>query len=563
MSDYYIDLVQKIKELKPNKDQLSNLKTKLCKIHKLKQIPTDIQIGLNIPESDLKEIKSYLISKPTRTDSGVAVVAIMSHPFKCPHGACTMCPSKTDTGVPQSYTGNEPATMRAMRHDFDSYLQVFNRLEQYVVLGQNPNKVELIVMGGTFPSYDKTYQEKYITNAFNAMNDFSRTFYRNSKFNLKKFKDFFELPGNINDEERAKSIAKKVTKLKQSNKDTLVQAQRKNERSQIKCVGMTLETRPDYARIEQIDHMLKLGATRIELGVQTTNDKALKKINRGHDIQETIDSTSELKDSAFKINYHMMIGLPGQTKAEDLQNLKDIFSKDKFKPDMLKIYPCMVIEQSELFKDFKKGKFTPVSTQEASKIIGEFKPSIPTYCRVMRVQRDIPTKVTVAGVDKTNLRQYVEQYLEKNKLKCRCIRCREVEIQRKKYNKTPKDIEIIVQEYKASNGTEYFISAEDVKQDIILGFCRLRFPNNPHRKELKNNTALIRELHVYGTSEKLKQTGTTQHIGLGTKLLKKAESIAKKHNFAKMAVISGVGVREYYRQKHHYRLQGPYMVKNL
>jgi len=568
--EFFKELIDTILVKKLSKDKLNTIKNKLCKKYKIKKHPTDIEILLNATEQQSKKLK--LPTKPTRTISGVAVVAVMSAPKKCPHGKCEMCPGGPDINMPQSYTGKEPATMRAIRNKFDPYLQTMNRLEHYVVLGQSPEKVELIVMGGTFPSFNKTYQENFIKQCFKAMNDFSKLFYKKNNFNLKnaqkskvsgtqksfdflRFKTFFALPGKVDDPERAKIIYQKLNKLKKQ-KTTLEKEQKKNQTSNIKCVGLTLETRPDYAKLKHANHMLKLGCTRVELGVQSVYDIALKKINRGHSVQDTIDSIKTLKDLGFKINAHYMPGLPGTKKNEDLKGLKILFQNENFKPDMLKLYPCMVIKGTKLYQKWKKGKFKPLNTKNAAELIAQSKKFIPKYVRIMRVQRDIPTYMTEAGVDKTNLRQYVEQITKKKNIKCKCIRCREVG-RAKKIGK-PK---IKIMYYNASNGNEFFISAED-KYDNLFGFCRLRFPSQSLRKEITPDSALIRELHVYGTATKIGKKGEIQHKGIGKKLLKQAEDIAKMYHKEKMVIISGIGVRTYYK-KLSYKLQGPYMVKNL
>lgn len=554
-SEYYKELIGILKEKKLSKNELSRLKVKLCKIHKVKKIPTDIQVLLHADENDLK--KFNIITKPTRTISGVSVVAIMSHPFKCPHGECSMCPSKTEDGVPQSYTGHEPATMRGIRNNFDSYLQVFNRLEQYVVLGQPFDKVELIIMGGTFPSFPKEYQEDFVTYAFKALNDFSKTFFlKSGKFNVLKFREFFMLPGDINNELRIKKVHENIMNLKGSS--NLESEQKINEKAEIRCIGLTVETRPDYGTLKEGNELLRLGATRIELGIQSVYEEALKKINRGHTVKQSIESIRTLKDLGFKLNFHYMPGLPGINLKKDVDGMKQLFDDSNFRPDMLKIYPCMVIPGTKLYDEYKKGKFTPITTSDAIERIIELKKFVPSYTRIMRVQRDIPTNMTTAGVDKTNLRQMIDEKGHE----CNCIRCREVGHKFLKNGLKPKKIEIKVLEYASSDGKDFFISAEDFNQKILLGFCRLRFPSQSLRKEITKESALIRELHVYGQAAEIGDIGDTQHKGFGKKLLKKAEEVAKKHKKKKIVIISGVGVRAYYK-KLGYKKQGPYMVKNI
>jgi len=560
---YFNEILKILKQKKLSKQEISKLKIKLCRKYHI-NIPTDIKILLSADAKDRKLLK-HLITKPTRTISGVAVCAIMTKPIKCPHGKCAICPGGPGSvfgDMPQSYTGKEPAARRALRNDFDPYLQVMNRLEQYIMTGHVPDKLELIIMGGTFPSFTRIYQDYFIKYALKAMNDFSKMFFRNDKLNLERFKEFFEMPGNFQDNERVRRIKKKLLILKNKTKTTLEKEQKKNESLKIRCVGLTIETRPDYARLEHINQMLRLGATRVELGVQTVYDNVLEKIERGHSVQDSIDATHALKDIGFKINYHMMIGLPGSDRKKDINSFKKIFSNQDFKPDMLKIYPCMVLKGTKLYKLWKNKKYKPITTEEAVEIITEIKRFVPPYVRIMRVQRDIPTYLTEAGVDRNNLRQYVEKALEEKQIKCNCIRCREVSHKLKKENINLKNIKLKVIEYDAGNGKEFFISFDDMKNDALIGFCRLRFPNQCLRKEITEKSALIRELHVFGSAIALGKKGNIQHAGYGKKLLAKAEQIAIKNKKDKIVAISGIGVRNYYR-KLGYKKQGPYMVKYL
>ena len=552
---FFTEIIRFVKQNKPSKSRLSKEKVRFSSKHKLARIPTDIEILMHANKSDVSFLKRYLLTKPTRTISGVASVAIMSRVFSCPHGACAPCPGGPKSffgNIPQSYTGREPATMRAIRNKYDSYLQVFNRLEQYIVLGQNPEKVELILMGGTFPSFPKKYQEEFVYYAFKAMNDFSKLFYNKGKFDIIKFKKFFMLPGEVGDKKRTSSIQKRLLAIKNNNKKSLEQEQKLNETSNIRCIGLTIETRPDYSKQKHADEMLRLGCTRVELGVQSVFNKALDKISRGHSVEESIKATKTLKDLGFKINYHMMLGLPGINYQKDLKGLKELFKNPDFRPDMLKLYPCMVLKGTKLYNDWKKGKYKPLTTQQAAKLIIEFKKHIPEYVRIMRVQRDIPTKMTEAGVDMTNLRQFIHENMKE---RCRCIRCREIKNQEIKGR-----VELITEHYKASKGDEFFTSLEN--KDRIIGFCRLRFPSLSLRKEISKDSAIIRELHVYGSALKIGGKGRVQHKGFGRKLLKQAESLARKAGKKKMIIISGVGAREYYR-KFKYKKQGPYMVKKL
>ena len=429
MKSYFEELISFIKEEKPNKRILNNKKIELCTKYKIKKIPTDIEVMCNSSPKDLEFLKQYLITKPTRTISGVAVIAVMSSPHDCPHGRCIYCPGGKNSffgDVPQSYTGNEPSTMRGIRNKYDAYRIVFNRLEQYIVLGQNPEKAEIIIMGGTFLSFPKKYKEEFITNIYKAMNDFSKEFYVDDKLNLLKFKVFFELPGKVDDKTREKNIREKVLVLKKQNIKSLDEEKTINEYSNIRCVGLTVETKPDWGLLKQGNEMLRYGVTRVELGVQTTYDEVLKKMNRGHTLKETIESIKTLKDLGFKINIHMMPGLPGVSRKDDLRSLKQIFSDEDYKPDMLKVYPTLVMPGTPLYELYKKGLYKPIDIDDAAKMIVEMKKIVPKYCRIMRIQRDIPTKFTKAGVNKTNFRQYVEQLQIEKNVSCNCIRCREI-----------------------------------------------------------------------------------------------------------------------------------------
>jgi elongator complex protein 3 len=562
MQEYINKLCEEIqKSTKKDKNSIFKLKINLCKQLGIINIPTDIQILISAKEEQLPLLQNLLQTKPSRSISGVTPVAIMTSPHPCPHGKCSMCPGGIDSlygDVPQSYTGAEPATMRGIRANYDPYIQIFNRLEQYVVLGHPIDKVDLIIMGGTFPARDPTYQNEFITYSYKAMNDFSDLFFKNGELDLDTFKEFFQLPGDIGTEQRTKEIHKKILSLKSTS--TLSKEKLRNETSTIRCIGMTIETRPDQASLEQANLMLEQGCTRIELGIQSVYDKALEKINRGHDAECSIQTIRRLKDLGFKLNFHIMPGIPGVSVEEDIAAFRILFSDSSYRPDMLKIYPLMVMPNTKLHEDFKQGKFQPLSTKKAAEIIAQAFKYIPKYCRVMRVQRDIPSYRIEAGVDKTNLRQYVDQELKTQNIIPQDIRARESG--RKESNINNAQIEIL--EYDASQGKEFFISYEEKETNTLFGFCRLRFPSQQLREEITPTTSIIRELHVYGESTSLGKDNPTssQHKGIGKKLLQKAEEITKQHNYNKIIVISGIGVREYYR-KQGYSNDGPYVSKIL
>lgn len=593
-----------------SKQQLSNLKISLSKKYNLRKIPTDIEVMMHLPQERLPEASKILLTKPVRTISGVAPIAVMTPPYGCPHGKCTFCPGGPGSffgDVPQSYTGHEPSTMRARRNNYDPYLIVMNRLEHLTSAGHSPNKAELIIQGGTFPAIPIQEQDRIIAYCFKAMNDFSKLFYVNGKFDIAAFKEFFILPGTVSDQNRIQKIRQSLLSIKANvevNVETNVEAnakgavegnvkdnlkdnvkanveidiknnfkdndfesrlpslseeQKKNELSDIRCVALAIETKPDWGLEQHALQMLRLGTTRVELGIQTTYEKPLKITNRGHTLQDSIDSTRILKDFGFKITYHIMLGLPEVTREMDIECIKTIFSNPDYMPDSLKIYPCMVMPGTPMHIQWQKGQFKPIDAVEAADRIAFAKRFVPEWCRIMRVQRDIPSTVVTDGVKKTNLRQYVGQSLEKYDYKCRCIRCREP-----KGKAAPQNFEFKVVSYAASGGTEFFISAEDKERDVLLGFCRLRIPCKAMLPELAN-AAVVRELHVYGKAQSFGVQGNVQHRGIGRKLMDIAENISKDYslkNLKKIAVISGIGVREYYR-KIGYELEGFYMTKNL
>jgi elongator complex protein 3 len=552
---YHRDLIDRILSERPGKKRINALKMDLSRAHHRKVIPTDIEVLLNAEPLEHKRLSRYLLTKPVRAASGVSVVAVMTKPHRCPHGKCIMCPGGPDSvfgTVPQSYTGEEPATRRAKRCGYDPYLQVFSRLMQYVSAGHIPCKVELIIMGGTFPANARSYQESFVASCLKAMNDFARMFFRTGALQLVRFKKFFDLPRDLDDPLRELRVRKRIRSL--IGTADLEREQRRNESSFIRVVGLTIETRSDYGTLREGNMMLSLGCTRVELGVQSVYDSSLRRMERGHTTRQTIESIQTLKDMGFKINAHYMPGL-FVSKNKDLEGMRQLFDNPLYRPDMLKIYPCMVMPGTMLHTIWKRGKYQPLSTEEAADLIARFKEHVPRYCRIMRVQRDIPTKMTVAGIDRTNLRQRVTELMQQRGTRCRCIRCKEIGAA-----KLRGPISIKEMRYAASSGTEFFISAEANRR--LVGFCRLRFPGQTLRNEITEETALIRELHVYGPQAALGFKGAVQHRGIGKRLLAAAERIARKNHKEKMVIISGIGVREYYRML-GYRREGPYMVKLL
>ncbi len=548
-----------LKSLEHNPD-IESVKRDLAKKYRLKKFPTNIEILEELDDKQKNIYGNLLITKPVRTLSGVAPLAIMTKPIACVHGKCTFCcggPGSFFGDVPQSYTGNEPSTMRGIRAGYDPYLIVFNRLEQFTLLNQVPEKTEVIIQGGTFCSFPKDYQEEVVKYTLKAMNDFSEMFFDNNTFNFFRFKEFYELPGDINNKERTKNIHSKLLSIK--GEADLEKEQLRNETAKIRSTAIVIETKPDWCKQEEINQILKLGTTRVELGVQTLKDDVLKVTNRGHTLNDTKEAIQLLKDSFLKITAHCMPGLPKTNKEEDINMFEELFKNPDYKPDSLKIYPCLVMPGTPLFTQYQRGEFKPLSIEEAADIISEAKEFIPEYCRIYRCQRDIPSTVIHAGPIKTNLRQLVAEMAKTKKIKCKCIRCREPMGRKVDYD----SVEIKREYYEASGGKEAFISIVDSKNDILLGFCRLRKPYKPFRPEITVNSAGVRELHVYGEATPLGVGGRVQHRGYGKMLMREAEIITKEEwDCDKLLVISGIGVRDYFR-KLGFKRDGPYVSKIL
>jgi len=543
------EIIQEILDgnIKTKRD-LEKAKHKACRDYNLQKFMSNADILENAAPDERKVIAAVIRKKPTRTISGVAIVAVMCKPHKCPHGRCLYCP-ESDI-APPSYTGEEPAALRARMFNFDPYLQVYNRLLQLESIGHPLDKVELIIMGGTFPSYFMDYQEWFVTKCLQAMNDFG---VKEVSINKNSSEDFRK--SNLTDNIK---IPKGFYYLKD--------IQRENENSEVRCVGMTFETRPDYCKTEDVDRMLDMGVTRVELGVQTIYNYIYERIERGHTVQDTIESARILRDSGIKVAMHLMPGLFADFD-RDLRIFKRLFSDEHFKPDMLKIYPCLVTKGSKLHEMWLKGEYSPYTSEEAVDLIVEIKKILPKWVRTMRIQRDIPSPLIEAGVKKSNLGELVYRKLNSEDVNCKCIRCREVG-HKASFGIEPhlNNIKLLKEEYKAGEGTEIFLSFEDIKKDILIGFLRLRIPSSKvHRPEIDDRTALIRELHVYGSMMPLgeKDENAWQHMGYGEKLLNEAQKIASEtYDMDKVLVTSGIGVRDYYK-KFGFGKLGPYMAKTL
>ena len=453
------------------------------------------------------------IKKPVRSKSGVTPLTVVLAPRKCNHGNCIYCPG--GDSVPQSYTDKSPAVMRALRLEFDVRRQVESRLNALINMGHPTEKIELIIIGGTFLQYPLDYQYDYIKGCFDVLNGVG------SK--------------NLNE------------------------AQKINEKAKHRVVAMCIENRPDNCSIEEIKRMREFGCTRVEIGVQILDDEIYKKTARGHKIKDVVEASERLKDAGFKIGYHIMPGLPYSNVEKDIEKFKLVFDDESFRPDQLKIYPCQIVENSPLAKMYKRINYSPYTDEQIKEVLTKMMKIIPDYCRVMRVMREIPKEKMLIKAASTSIRKEVEDELRKEKnSSIKEIRIREVGFNREGLKLETKLKTI---EYNSSGGKEFFLEIVN-SDDVLFGLLRLRFPKNFILTELEG-CAIVRELHVYGQALNLHEKGkNSQHTGLGKMLMNEAEKICKSAGYKKLAVISGVGVREYYK-KLGYKLEGTYMVKYL
>ncbi|PIO08694.1 tRNA uridine(34) 5-carboxymethylaminomethyl modification radical SAM/GNAT enzyme Elp3 [Candidatus Pacearchaeota archaeon CG10_big_fil_rev_8_21_14_0_10_34_12] len=449
------------------------------------------------------------VKKPVRSVSGVTPLTVVLKPRKCNHGTCIYCPGGEK--VPQSYTEKSPAVMRALRLGFDPHEQVKIRLNTLKLMNHPTEKIEIIILGGTFLQYSSKYQKDFIKKCFDALN------------------------GNISkDLESAKKL---------------------NEESEHRCVALCIENRPDNCSKEEIERMLSYGCTRVELGVQMPDDEIYKRTNRGHMVKDVITATEKLKDAGFKVGYHVMIGLPFSNPEMDMRLFNELFNSEEFRPDQLKIYPCQVMKDSPLEKTYKLLKFKPYTDEQAKNLIKEMMKVIPEYCRVMRIVREFPRETMVEGLERLGLRKDIENELRKEKQKINEIRMREIG-----FNKNVNsNVRLKITKYGASKGKEFFLQFVN-KDNILFGLLRLRI----FKDEKGKKQAMVREIHVYGQALNLKDRNkySSQHKGIGKLLLNEAEKITRENGIKKLSVISGVGVREYYRNL-GYRIKGYYMVKKV
>ena len=459
------------------------------------------------------------MQKVSRTISGVTPVAAMVEPAECP-GNCVYCPKHPD--APRSYTTESPAVIRARFCGYDAKRQVSKRLETLTEMGHPTDKIELIVMGGTFLSYPEDYRRKFIKDCFDALNGIDS--------------------------------------------DGLEEAKQQNEKALHRCVGLCIETRPDWCSERQIDSMLEYGTTRVELGVQTLDDEIYRTVKRGHTVADVARATMSLKDRGLKVHFHWMPGLPGSTPEKDLEMSKQLFGDPRFRPDGLKIYPTMVVTGSELEQWYSDGRYRPYDEMTMMDLIADIKACVPQYVRISRVLRDIPGKYIVGGL-RDSVRNSLGKRMAEQGVECRCIRCREYG-HRLRNRRLIGEPQLVRYDYDASEGKEVFLSFED-SNGTLFGLLRMRVQSKPIKGidvEKGKNTSVVRELHVYGTEVPLnaKYAGAAQHKGIGKALLAEAERIAvNEFGSSILAILSGVGAREYYRKEFDCVKNGAYMVKRL
>ncbi len=511
---------------------LSKLKSQAAKKYKIQGIPRLSDILQSIPISHRNQLLPYLKSKPVRTASGVAVVAVMSKPHRCPHinytngHVCVYCPGGPDSDFEystQAYTGYEPTSMRAIRARYDPYSQAKGRVAQLRGIGHEVDKVEYIVMGGTFMSLSSDYKDFFIRSLHDALSG-----------------------------HHSHSVEEAIAY---------------SEQSTTKCIGITIETRPDYCLKPHLDEMLSYGCTRIEIGVQSIFESVARETNRGHTVAAVCNSFHLAKDCGFKVVTHMMPDLPNTGLDRDLEGFKEYFENPMFRSDGLKLYPTLVIRGTGLYELWKTGRYRNYTPEQLVELVAAVMAMVPPWTRVYRIQRDIPMPLVSSGVEHGNLRQLALARMKDLDLPCKDIRMREVGMKQIHEQVNPESVELLRRDYCANGGWETFLSYEDPEKDILIGLLRLRKASDvAFRPEITEvPSSIVRELHVYGSAVAVSARDPVkfQHQGFGMLLMEEAERIAREeHGSQKLLVISGVGTRHYYR-KMGFVLDGPYMSKML
>ncbi|KIS71829.1 putative Elongator subunit ELP3 [Mycosarcoma maydis] len=512
---------------------LNQIRTTTCKRHGYNGVPRLTDIIAAVPEAYRKALVPALKAKPVRSASGIAVVAVMCKPHRCPHIAltgniCVYCPGGPDSDFEystQSYTGYEPTSMRAIRARYDPYEQSKNRVQQLRELGHSVDKVEYIIMGGTFMSLSETYRNQFIAQLHNALSGF--------------------------------------------NGQDVDEAVKYSERALTKCIGITIETRPDYCLRPHLSQMLRYGCTRLEIGVQSVYEDVARDTNRGHTVKAVCETFQLAKDAGYKIVAHMMPDLPNVGVERDMEQFKEYFENPAFRTDGLKLYPTLVIRGTGLYELWRTGRYKNYTPSFLVDLVARILALVPPWTRVYRVQRDIPMPLVSSGVENGNLRELALERMRDFGVTCRDVRYREVGLHEIHTKVRPDEVEFIRRDYTANGGWESFLAYEDPEKDILIALLRLRKCSaaGTYRPELikDGQCSIVRELHTYGSAVPIHSRDPTkfQHQGFGTLLMEQAERIARdEHGSRKLAVISGVGTRDYYRRL-GYELEGPYMVKML
>jgi elongator complex protein 3 len=513
-----------------SRQRITNVKGRIGKKYNYHKVIKNATILDFATDNEKQIITQILKRRTTRTLSGVSVIAIMTKYLPCP-GTCVYCPgqdSQPGEKVAQSYTGQEPAAMRSIHNNYDPYLQVQSRIKDLEAIGHIVDKIELIIMGGTFLSTDFNYQEKFIKEALEGI-----------------------IEQRVNSLEEAKKLA---------------------ETSKRRVIGITIETRPDFCKEKDVDLMLNYGTTRVEIGIQTLYDEVYELVKRGHSTFDSKEAIRIAKDAGLKVNAHLMPNLPGSTITKDLKMFDVLFSNSDYRPDMLKIYPTVVVKGTQLYKWWKKGKFVPYTDDELVDLIAQIKQKLPHYVRIQRIMRDIPANLIEAGCKKSTLRQLVNASLIEKGNRCNCIRCREFGISKRTQvidKSSFDDVRLVRFDYDASQGNEIFLSFENQTKNYLIGYLRLRKPSEfAHRSELNDGkTMIVREIKIVGElvpkDSKPNYYSQIQHRGYGKLLLERAEKISLEELDAKkLAVISGIGVRDWFYEM-GYKRDGVYVSKFL
>ncbi|MCI4372574.1 MAG: tRNA uridine(34) 5-carboxymethylaminomethyl modification radical SAM/GNAT enzyme Elp3 [Thermoplasmata archaeon] len=481
------------------------------------RLPSNVDWVRSLSPEERSEFQGSVLRRPSRSLSGVAVVAVMTAPARCPHGRCTYCPGGVENSSPQSYTGEEPSALRGAQFHYDSEAITTNRLTTLEETGHSTSKVEVIVMGGTFPARPRPFQEDVLRGIYDGLNE--------------------------------------------SRSDSLAEAVRRNETAPHRMVGLTVETRPDWCDGRVLPFLLDAGVTRVEVGVECLREEVLEAVGRAHGVDDVTRASRETRDRGLKVGYHLMLGLPGMDPARDLEDFDRMFESPDFRPDFLKIYPTLVLPGTPLYDDWRAGRYAPYDTETAVSVLAAMKRRLPPWVRIQRIQRDIPSRLIADGVRTSNVRELAMARVREEGGHCRCLRCREVG---RRASPPPDAFRPFEQSYDASGGREVFLSWEEPETDTVAGFLRLRFPSSSTEGGL--DAPVIRELKVLGPEVPVGgaggDVGQYQHRGFGRSLLESAEDRARSAGHSRIYVTAAVGTREYYRAR-GYERAGPLMAKSL